>query len=522
MIANAPTLRLHVEEEALAPSTPNSGNPIIEEMVELFPQITGWEIQLNHSRPPASTELISSPNSSSRNKSSLNIIDMYSELLPGEHCSSRQKCDSFVEAINGLLDQLQQTQDQLERLNADLATAIPVSSVQDSDGDALLSNLEKILQQGLTGLNFAAASIYLLDDATSELNLRIQVGLPASRLLAAPRSLKDAKADLEALLGNSVMISNTADHQQWNLPEQDFQSAICIAIATHSTPLGTLWLYSENQTGFSESDLAIAELVSGRISAEIEREAAIREGSVSKKIYRDIDRAKIWQQMQQPVCTPEIDQWKTAAQALHEEGIGGALCDLSISQCGIITGSVGDIQGAVFESSLGAATMRGAMRSLEELKLSPDRYLQSINNVLWNCPLGDQIGSLLHVQIEPDSGIAKWANSGQTSAVILGTGAESDIVFEGSPLGACEDELFEKCERVILPNSTLFAYNSGFQQLMRNRFRFHHDSEILHYMQNHGLISPDDIESWIQDLIGDYSAYRATPDIGFVAIQRMG
>ena len=512
MITETPTLRLHIEgietvEENVSPQSTH-----LENLIDLFPQVTGWELQRD-SRPPQAT----TPEGGSEMRS-LQIIDMWSEVPPGDRCASREKCESIVRSINEILAQLNDSNRALEKMSANLASAVPVSVTED-DGEILLQTLESIIRQGLTALNLDAAGIYLLDDNTRELNLRVQVGLGSNRLLAGGRRLKDSVADLDALVGNPVFISDPNQLKEWDLPEQ-FQAAICVPIASHSTPLGTMWFFADEARPFTPSDQAIAELVAGRVASELQREAATREGSVSKRIYRDIDRARLWQQLQAPPVPPPMDNWLIGGNQILDSGLGGALYDFSISNDGSLLASVGDIQGAVFESGLGAATLRGALRSLEGMQKSPGEILHAVNNTLWNCPLGDQIGSLFSLQVEPETGIANWANGGQTGAIIIGSAAEANMADPGSPLGACEDEWFESRQRILLPNSTLFAFTDRFRQLFKSKFRQLEDFHILDRMSEEGILLPAQIGEWIAQLLDDYNSYRCPPDIGYIAIHR--
>jgi sigma-B regulation protein RsbU (phosphoserine phosphatase) len=520
VITESPTLRLHTENEFLESPIQPQTTPDLRNLIDLFPQITGWELDLvKTGKETVNLGIRTASAPTSGGCFQLQIVDMSANVVPGQPCANREQCDAIVSSINELVQQVEIANQQIQRLNAEMATAIPVSAQKD-DGEVLLRKLESIIGQGLSGLQMNAGSIYLLDDATQELNLRVQVGMSNDCLLSDPRRLKDALADLDALVGNAVAISDTSCHQSLNFPE-NFPSAICVPLATHSTPIGTLWLFSEIPKDFSEKDMAIAELVAGRISAELEREAAVREGSVSKKIHRDIDRARIWQQLQTPARPPEIDGWLLQGSQFLDHAVGGALHELSLSPRGELIGSVGDIQGAIFESGLGAATLRGAMQSLGSQDCSPEEFIYKINNTLWNCSLGDQIGSLFRVQLDPRTGIANWANGGQTGAVILGAGAEPNIAVEESPLGACEDEVFEKRDRVILPGSTLFAFNQGFRQLFKHQYHGRDDHDIIEAMKNENLLFPGAIDEWIRQLLDLYVAYRATPDVSFVAIHRL-
>lgn len=507
--------------------------PELESIVRLFPQLTGWELQCRSQEVDSGLVPLtvqSAHDSQPATREQLRIIDMWADQPPGKPCANRALSDEFVSALDSLYRQAADRQRSMEQLHAQLAANIEPSPI-DNRGEILLSKLQSVIRKGLSALNMAAAGLYLLDDETRQLILRVHVGLDRERLLQNPRRLKDSLADLEALVGHAVTISAPKDGTGQQplasgsnlsspfLPES-FPAGICVPVATHSTPLGTLWLFSDGPREFSPRDSAVAELIGGNLATELEKDAVAREGALGRKIGKDIQRAQVWQQLQTPPGAPELDQWSIAGNQFLSSGVGGAFYDFSVSPSGELIASVGDVQGAVFESGLAAATLRGALRSVGNVYDQPERLLTGVNNTMWNCPLGDQLASLLHLRIDERTGRSRWGNAGRTGAIILGTAAEAMIVHEGTPLGICEDEQFEQDERVLLPGSTFFAYSDGFRQLFRHRYGRFDEDLLLERATAEKLLMPDELDHWVRDLIGSYDSYRTEPDVAFFAVHR--
>lgn len=527
MITNTPFLRLHVESEdqTVDPTAEFVASvPGLNQLVKSFSAATGWEIGMQPSTP--STGFFPSDylsNCGTTAPFDLKVVDMSADIPPGEKCLHREQCDGVIASINQMLVDLCRSRRAVNQLNAELSTTIPVTfqdqNLRKKHSQQLLNRLEGVLLQGVEALGMTASGVYLLDDATQELDLRIHTGLSPDRLLLPPRLLSECVADLDALTGQTVLINDSLLLPDWNIPES-YPSSICVPVATHSTPLGTVWFFSEKKREFSKQDSLIAELIGGRVAAELERESASRVGSVSRKLERDIDRARVWQQIQTPPSLPQIDGWAVTGKDFLTDEIGGAFHDLSVSPSGLIVASIGDVQGAMIESGLAASSLRGAMRAHQAYLPIPKKFLFDINNTMWDCPLGDQIGSVFNVQIEPETGIASWANAGQTGALILGAAAETDITAEGSPLGACEDEEFEARDRVLLPSSVLFAFNDGFRQIFRMAFRRSDDFSIMEIMSGEELRTATAISDWVSKLVENHDSHRRIPDISFIAIER--
>ncbi|MDO5566304.1 MAG: GAF domain-containing protein, partial [Planctomycetia bacterium] len=136
----------------------------------------------------------------------------------------------------------------------------------------LAEQIRKILKDGARLIVCQAASLYLLDQETTLLNLSACWGLPDDRLTEPPRPLKSARADLEALLGNAVILNEEHLTDYWRVPET-FATSLCVPVASDDTILGTLWFFSDSRRRFGVSDMAVIEMIAGRLTAELEKRA---------------------------------------------------------------------------------------------------------------------------------------------------------------------------------------------------------------------------------------------------------
>lgn len=175
----------------------------------------------------------------------------------------------------GLLNSLIQTQYQLRRSQAELATAVPLVARR-GEPKHIASRLEASLATAVRSVSVTAAGLYLLDDATTQLKLRVAFGLPASRLAEPARRLADAVADLEAMAGHAVVLETPDDMETWAVPES-CDAAVCVPVSSSTQILGTLWLFDERPRAFDDRDVAVAEAIAGRLALELEREILLNE-----------------------------------------------------------------------------------------------------------------------------------------------------------------------------------------------------------------------------------------------------
>ena len=185
--------------------------------------------------------------------------------------------DAFLSSLALLLGDAYRWQQRFRKYEEELASLIPVPSIQPNK-TVYTELLYNILKDGAKILDCHAVSLYILDERSQTLSLRSCWGLPEERLLAPARSLHDSLADVEAILGQAVIINEQYMLETWKVPEL-FASSLCVPVASPMSILGTLWFFSDEIRDFNEKELAVVELIAGRIATELERAALLREVS---------------------------------------------------------------------------------------------------------------------------------------------------------------------------------------------------------------------------------------------------
>ena len=153
------------------------------------------------------------------------------------------------------------------------STAAPLSK-----NDTLGPVARAVLRGAARGLcyergGFQAAELWLLDNASSQLNLAARWARPESRLADEPndrrRPLADAPADVAALAGGAVVLEAGEEARAW-----DFHSpagaAIGVPVSSDSTIHGVLWLLSDAEMTIADEPVELAEVVAGRLALEVE------------------------------------------------------------------------------------------------------------------------------------------------------------------------------------------------------------------------------------------------------------
>ncbi len=407
-------LKVHVAPSSQPELTDSEGLADADELAEIFAAATGWQVRCRDTdsssgTAPASGEWELVPPETSRDAPALAApaVERLADLLTSYH----HRLSAAYQALR-------------ER-EAELATAIPLS-VLDDEGVHLAQRLEWVLQAGAEALDCQAAALYLLDDATQTLKLRVAWGLPPHRLVEPPRALRGAVADLEALMGSAVALEDVQLAPFWRSPES-FPAALCLPVSTAHTPLGTLWFFSRERRSFDDAQVQLAEVVTGRIVADLERETLRHEVQRNRDYARQVRNALIWQQERFPDDLLPIDDWSLAGYRNPAGWVGGGFYDWIVLPDSRILLLAASVPGEGVVASLGSAFVRGAVWSHAQIARDPADLLTRTHETLWTASPGGDRASMFAAMIEPESGRWEFAVAGEW--YVWFGGKQADVEF---------------------------------------------------------------------------------------------
>ncbi len=385
-------------------------------------------------------------------------------LFPAESAGKitpLERVEPLAAAIGYLLEELLSAQSALWQREAELAAGIPVT-LRPEDQRTLAHRLESVLRGGAEAIGCQAAALYLLDDATSHLKLRVGWQLPKRRFWEEPRPLRGAVADLEALVGHAVAIEDTALLPHWKVPE-DYRAALCVPVSTTSTPLGTLWFFADTVRDFTPEQTHMAEIVAGRLVADLEREVLVREGLRQRQSDMTHQVLLNWQDEQRPRIPPLVDGWQVAGRSGQLDRVGGQFYDWCILPDGRLAVALGHAEGPQVEAGLTITTLQIAMRSHATHPHQARQMLDRLNESLWTHSTGNRFASLFYGVIDPDSGQMEYALAGEPHALIYDAKRCHSLTDTGPLLGSDPDYRYRQASRVIEIGQSLVVFSHAHQ-----------------------------------------------------------
>lgn len=450
-------LRLHVEE---VPEQPGASLPPLAPLFRAFEQATGWQLRLE--RTPAHLDETWSMAIGGPAQPAGRLV--LSEL-PRENTDAVPSAVEFAQArplalaIGGLLGEVSRLQAELRQREAELAAGVPVAA-RANDEPHLAERLEAVLKGGTEAVGCQAAGLYLLDEGTSELKLRASFGLPQDRLLAPARPLRGSVADLEALVGHAVVLEDTAVLPHWRCPE-DYPSAVCVPVASPTVPLGTLWVFSEQQRDFTPQETNLLEIIAGRLAADLEREMLLVAGTQAKTQGQQLAAASQWLSDRLPSVAPLVEGYEVAGWMRPADDLGGGFYDWAVLPDGRLSLAVGAAEGGQFTGALGAASLHAAIKAHAAYRHSAAELLTRVNDTLWTASPGGERAGLAYAVLDPESGKLELALAGGVGAILVRAESRRILGADGQPLGAQPESLLEKAELLLAPGELLLLLSAG-------------------------------------------------------------
>ena len=382
-------LRLHVED--LPDQQPALTPPELQPLLAAFEEATGWQLR-NETCPlalgetwsmaldggdgqPTGRLVLSRPEAEQKDEVSPPAI----ELQPARHLAL---------ALGNLLAEVNRFKRAVWQREAELAAGVPVAKRADNEPH-LAERLESVLKGGTEAVGCQAAGLYLLDEGTSELKLRAAFGLPLERLLDPARPLRGSVADLEALVGHAVVLEDTSLLAHWKCPE-DYPSAVCVPVSSPTVPLGTLWMFSDSPRDFLPHETNLIEIVAGRLAADLEREMLLAAGASAKGRDQQFDAAARWMEDRLPSVAPLVPGYEVAGWTCQSADVGGDFHDWAVLPDGRLALAVGDAEGRLLQSGLGAASLHAAIKAHSAYPHAAKELLERINESLLAASPGDQ------------------------------------------------------------------------------------------------------------------------------------
>ena len=369
------------------------------------------------------------------------------------------KAHQMLISIERLVDRLEIAEETVRRQEAELATAVGVTSHSDRQRETA-DRLESILDSVCRATGAVAGAIYLLDDDTSSLKMRSCIGLPTTRLTAPPRELRGSLADLEALLGNAVLLSDIDIMPEWPSPEP-FASALVVPIGSSTMPHGTMWFWSDKTRSYSATEVEVANLAAGRVMSEIEQSILGQEVHQSRVIQKQMDTASLTQASMLPDSQLLHEDFDVNGWTYQNGSIGGGFHHWDVNPQEMMTMALGHATQPGADGAIVSTGIQAIIRNLWRGNSNPLAIMRSINDTMWNMPESDWTASMGLLQINPVTGYGSICSAGDIQSFIISHRGFRPIGTQSPRVAAHPDTHFASNRFNLQPGEILLAYSAS-------------------------------------------------------------
>jgi len=437
----------------------------LPDFIKAFEEATGWSLGYRSGEPShrSSDCLWSTPVNPGVGASAghLTLEAGTSDTLGHHSPIDKHAAQHLASATAGMLGQMMDTGRSLWQREAELAAGVPLVP-RGNDEKHLAEQLEAVLRGGAMAIGCQAAALYMLDEATTELKLRSAWGLPSERYTAPARPLRDALADLEAMLGHAIVLEDTHSMQRWNPPE-DFASAVCVPIASSTTILGTLWMFCDEPRDFGDRQTNVVEIVAGRLAADLEREMLLHESIDSARMKRQLAAGQRLQRGQLPAVAPLLDDWDIAGWTAQAGPMGGDFFDWFSLGDGLLAVAAGDAMDQGIEAAMAANTIKASLRSHGQHYRRAGRLLTQVNRTVWTGSAGDQYATIFCGIINSATGLLHYASAGHPGVLLLGGDGWKSAAQPCPPLGESPETEYRQRRCRLNPGEAMVVFTDGFR-----------------------------------------------------------
>lgn len=473
-----PKLRLHIEEDLAREQRwqqrLHACLPEAQGLADQFEATTGWLLNYQSAAPSPSPpqDSILAPIFGR-----FEIADLSAKWPAGKPAVSRVECERLLTQINRLVGRIEAAE--WER---HAAGSTPLEATEDSP--LLPTNrtdkVANLLRFAKTELSAIGAAVYLLDDATTHLRLRSMIAPTAfAPQVESVRSLENALADLESLIGNHVNIHTPEMGETWRIP-QPFHYGWCCLLGTKNLPLGTIWIFFSQPRTLDEAKNDFLSNLSNQIYSEISsRENPESVDADSALLRQELILAARSNDARLPSFAPEIDGWKLAGWTYRQGYLSSTFHDWAITPAGNLSVAVGQVVGPMLTAAMSLNNLRSLISAHRDYRHTGLSLTAKLNEQVWCNSPGDEMASLIYALVDPETDQVQLVNAGDGGVVLGGPfGVQSIDQFQ-TPLGVDLDTPYSQWERVLQETETLVLFTQGLRHAISESVASASDADLL-------------------------------------------
>ncbi len=398
----------------------------------------------------------------------------------------------------------------------DTGQAEPTAECLDTD---LCRRLRTVLQSGAEAVDCQAASLYVLDDATTQLELQASWGLSDAQQNNRLRPLRGAIGDLEAMAGSAVVLEEDSLMEAWAVPKA-CGAAVCVPVATDATILGTLWVYAREPRTFSDRETNLLEIIAGRLAADLECHSQTLQQTEESRLGQQAVQAGQVQASLLPSTAPQVSGWSIAGHTEHAGKLGGSFHDwLHVDEPRLAV-AAGNAAPCSITGALVGTALRTSIRTCAPLLAQPGKVLTHVGETLWSGSAGDLSGDAFYGQLNTQSGELVYATAGEVAALAFQQGRWNELSTQGEPLAMRLDHPYPESVAQLEPGEMVCIFTAGLRAWLQAATSEPPSDALPDVLGTHATRSATELVHRVVELLSASRASGLQADWTLVAVRR--
>jgi len=341
------------------------------------------------------------------------------------------------------------------------------------DLDELLSRIAQLARRLV---DYRTFGIFLLNEATSELEIRAAVKY-GEKVALPTIQLGEGIVGYAALHREAVLVPDVSKDPRYIKVLDDVRAELAVPMMLKDRCIGVFDLESPQLDAFSKRDVGILTFLASQAAVAIENARLYEQTSANEaRIERELRFAKRVQAALLPTQLPKkVRGVDVAVSFAPARELGGDFYDFLMPDSTTLVVALGDVSGkgvpAALYSVFAGELVRGrtSRRRFQPVPSSPANVLMSINTILHERQLEEYYCTLCYASFDLKRRLVTLANSGVPYPVRCTADTCEVVELPGVPLGSFFGVSYDEVKFPLNVGDTFVFCSDGVNEAMNSK-----------------------------------------------------
>jgi sigma-B regulation protein RsbU (phosphoserine phosphatase) len=228
---------------------------------------------------------------------------------------------------------------------------------------------------------------------------------------------------------------------------------------------------------------------------------------------REITEARAIQEKLLPREIPQMAGYEIASAWQSARIVGGDYFDILPLDGKTLGICIADVAGKGMPAALLMSNLQAAVRGLSSLSVAPNLLCSRLNSIVYRNTDSDRFITFFYAQLEGPIRRLTYVNAGHNAPFVVRSDGSHERLREGGPvLGVFASRNYEMGSTQLSPGDRLILFTDGVTEACSVEGEEFGEARLLRLLQDHGMLSADQLQAKILDVVGGFSGGRWQDD----------